>query len=410
MPYKTNDDLPESIRNSLPSKAQDIWREVFNKTGDDKDEEAARKIAWGAVKKSYEKQENGTWIQKKEFAETHEFEAEVFTAGTHDGDVYTDEDLDDMVKNFGDLKGVIKPPIKLSHWNKMHKGPDGQPNLGVIKGLRKAGDKVLALFSEVPGVLYQAIKKNRYTRVSPELYWGFKHNGKKYNRVLSAVGILGADIPVVKGLADLQVYLSQSTDPAGSGSFDQVKTYSLETDENGNLINETGGDDVEKQELEAKLKEEKEAREKAEAEAKKYAEERDSERKKAAEGKKKSRSEEFKTYCEDQVKAGKMLPAQRDVLVKDLDLHVYSEDNGFAISFEQFKEYSELTGKVLDTTEHGKAGKGKEATPENVAEEVAVETKKYMAEHPTVSYVDASDLVLRENPDLAKRYAFGEEE
>ncbi|MFP3707037.1 ChaB family protein [Paraburkholderia sp. SIMBA_009] len=30
MPYATNDDLPASVRNHLPSHAQDIFRAAFN--------------------------------------------------------------------------------------------------------------------------------------------------------------------------------------------------------------------------------------------------------------------------------------------------------------------------------------------------------------------------------------------
>jgi cation transport regulator len=58
MPYRTNDDLPVSLRALLPDHAQDIYREAFNHAyaahaGDVRQEEAARRIAWAAVKRSY---------------------------------------------------------------------------------------------------------------------------------------------------------------------------------------------------------------------------------------------------------------------------------------------------------------------------------------------------------------------
>jgi len=60
MPYRDNDDLPDSVRRHLPPHAQDIYREAFNHAfaahdGDPRQEEAAHRIAWAAVKRSYAK-------------------------------------------------------------------------------------------------------------------------------------------------------------------------------------------------------------------------------------------------------------------------------------------------------------------------------------------------------------------
>lgn len=55
MPYAMNDDLPPSVRDHLPSHAQDIFREAFNHAFDRYDEATAFRIAWAAVKRSYEK-------------------------------------------------------------------------------------------------------------------------------------------------------------------------------------------------------------------------------------------------------------------------------------------------------------------------------------------------------------------
>ena len=58
MPYSTNSDLPPPIRNHLPNHAQDIFRETFNHAyathpHDPHREEAAFRMAWGAVKRAY---------------------------------------------------------------------------------------------------------------------------------------------------------------------------------------------------------------------------------------------------------------------------------------------------------------------------------------------------------------------
>lgn len=65
MPYETNQDLPSSITNHLPEHAQTIFRKAFNNAYDQYDsEELVFKVAWAAVKKVYEKNEVGMWVEK----------------------------------------------------------------------------------------------------------------------------------------------------------------------------------------------------------------------------------------------------------------------------------------------------------------------------------------------------------
>jgi len=69
MPYQANDDLPASVQAHLPPHAQDIYREAFNHAfaahiGDPRQEEAAHRIAWAAVKRSYVKV-GGSWIARE---------------------------------------------------------------------------------------------------------------------------------------------------------------------------------------------------------------------------------------------------------------------------------------------------------------------------------------------------------
>ncbi len=77
MPYKTIRSLPDSVRDNLPKHAQEIYKEAYNsawdqydepseRRGDASREETAHKVAWSAVKQSYEKNDDGRWVQKKE--------------------------------------------------------------------------------------------------------------------------------------------------------------------------------------------------------------------------------------------------------------------------------------------------------------------------------------------------------
>lgn len=68
MPYGHNSELPHPVRAHLPEHAQDIYREAFNHaygahSGDPRQEEAAHRIAWAAVKRSYAK-EGDLWVAR----------------------------------------------------------------------------------------------------------------------------------------------------------------------------------------------------------------------------------------------------------------------------------------------------------------------------------------------------------
>lgn len=72
MPYSDINELPEDVRGVLPVHAQHIFKEAFNnayekykdpekrRTGASR-EEAAFKVAWSAVKNTYEKGDDGRW-------------------------------------------------------------------------------------------------------------------------------------------------------------------------------------------------------------------------------------------------------------------------------------------------------------------------------------------------------------
>ena len=76
MPYKTNADLPENVKNVLPEHAQEIYLEAFNsawdqydepeeRRGDSSREETAHRVAWAAVKRTYQKDDkSGIWKEK----------------------------------------------------------------------------------------------------------------------------------------------------------------------------------------------------------------------------------------------------------------------------------------------------------------------------------------------------------
>ena len=76
MPYRSIQDLPESVRDHVPKHAQEIYNEAFNsawdqyadpddRRGDASREEVAHRVAWAAVKEKYEKGEDGDWHARR---------------------------------------------------------------------------------------------------------------------------------------------------------------------------------------------------------------------------------------------------------------------------------------------------------------------------------------------------------
>ena len=69
MPYEQLQELPDTVREHLPQHGQEIYRSAFNSAWDEynHDEERAHRVAWAAVKKVYEKDEqSGRWQRRSD--------------------------------------------------------------------------------------------------------------------------------------------------------------------------------------------------------------------------------------------------------------------------------------------------------------------------------------------------------
>jgi hypothetical protein len=184
--------------------------------------------------------------------------AEVFSTGTHNGLEFSDADLDGIVEAFAALESSSRIPLKFGH-NNEQPFTDGQPALGWVERVWKDGGKLLADFVGLPEVVFNAIKGGLYKNVSIELLKDFSRSGDKiYPWVLDAVALLGADIPAVRGLKDLQALTMARALPgvrfAQSVAFTQVRNYGEKA--KMPTIEELQAEN-------AKLKAEAEAREKA---------------------------------------------------------------------------------------------------------------------------------------------------
>ncbi len=362
---------------------------------------------------------------------------EIFATGNHSattGDVTVkDEDLDKIVDAFNSLQGtnIVRPHLKLGHTDAQNwfGQEDGIPSLGWITKVWRKGNKLLADIDSVPDALMDMIKSRRFHNVSIEVLWnaGVEHNGRTFDRVLTAVALLGIEMPAVKDLAGLASALFQ-TGPMHqfAGAADAIAIEAT-TDEGDNPVPEPKAKDavtaIYTQEQYDNLVEAAVAKAVKEAEAK-FAETAEGSKKELevmtqraeqAEGEvTKVRAEATKvqatTLVDQAIKDGKMLPKQRDFALAAMsatDVKVKFGNDGKEKSMpELFKDFLDASGKVVDTSEHGD-GKTKTVEYSTAAEEVDGKTKIFMAEKQgdKPDYAVAMDAVLGADSDLKARYA-----
>lgn len=152
---------------------------------------------------------------------------EVLSTGTWNGDIYDQDDLDAMVECFASGNVGIVPPAKLGH-NKDQKmlQADGLPAAGYITNLYRDGKKLYADLRDVPKRIADLVNVKAYSKVSSEVFFNVKDGkGKRWPRVFAGLALLGADLPAVTSIADiealygakmpeLQAFYTAQADPA----------------------------------------------------------------------------------------------------------------------------------------------------------------------------------------------------
>lgn len=146
---------------------------------------------------------------RQEFRNAIDFEA--FAPGTWNGLQFERRDVEEIARNFTTLHAYHKVPLKLGH-NDEQPFTDGQPALGWVTKAWVDGEGKLMLRAEkVPDLVKRAINEGLYRKVSVELDIDVEHKGKFYRYVLSGVALLGADLPAVNTLADLDHYIGDKS-------------------------------------------------------------------------------------------------------------------------------------------------------------------------------------------------------
>lgn len=174
---------------------------------------------------------------------------EVFSVGEWNGDEYTLDDLNEMVKAFEETHKGARPYLKLGHDDEQKLlQSDGLPAAGWVECLYVSGNKLLADFADIPTKIYELIKSKAYRKVSCEIFWNIKIGEKMYKRMVSAIALLGANTPGVMNLNDILAQYKKYQGTYEKVSIDNVSEFKL-----GSKETEAKGDNMEKTEKEIKL-------------------------------------------------------------------------------------------------------------------------------------------------------------
>jgi len=130
---------------------------------------------------------------------------------------FTIDDLDEIARNTNALlkTDLVEPPLKLGHSeNQKLAQEDGYPAIGYVSKVYRLGDTLFADFVNIPEKVYNLIKNRAYSKVSAEVYTNFKHpeTNENIGKTLRAVALLGADLPAIKGLGDIEKIYNREGD------------------------------------------------------------------------------------------------------------------------------------------------------------------------------------------------------
>ena len=128
--------------------------------------------------------------------------AEIFQSGEWNARTFTEADLDGIVSSFEALGLSGRIPLKFGHNGTDAR--DGAPALGWVSRVWREGQKLLADFTGIPRVVYDAIKAGLYKFVSVELLRDVQAGTRLIPWTLDAAALLGATPPAVGTLRDLQ--------------------------------------------------------------------------------------------------------------------------------------------------------------------------------------------------------------
>ena len=332
----------------------------------------------------------------------------IFAEGVWNGAKYGTEHMQSMVKSFSELYKIHKVPLKFGH-NPEQKITDGLPALGWVDRVYMSEDNkvLLADFTDVPDLVARAIKARRYRKLSIEMDMGVEHKGKKFMSVLSGVALLGADIPAINTLDDLEQYIPKEEFTSDSlavftidePNFEPKQEESYDMDDLKEMKDELAKfsaklDDQSKENAELRDENKTLKANFSALEAEKKAKEDE-----AQAATVKAARESITAMFDTAVKAELITPAMRTAFFSVL--RVDDDESVVKISADDVKALLPEGGKALFTADTGKEGGADERAPAEIVTE-----KAYAAQstNGSLSFAAAVEQVLRSDHKLAVAY------
>jgi hypothetical protein len=346
-----------------------------------------------------------------------EISMEIMAIGKWNGFKFDTNRLKTIAKNFKKLIEVHSVPLKIGHAEDQigNTKSEYQHALGWADDVWvTAAGKLMAKFIDVPEVVYKAVQKKLYRKVSVELDFDVKYKGKDLGDVLSGVALLGADIPAVNTINDLQAFFSDSGNIAGSrkASFCTIETdYEHEEDKTMPISKEdfeklqsqmnTLSTNFATQQVQlTELSAENTTLKAENAQFKK-----DEETRKENEKKEKIKfaRESATKILDDGVKEKHITPAERENFSKMLQIE--DDEAVQKVDLDLLKSMVGKGSSSFSTSSTAKDNGNAEEKNEMAAdEEMVVEVSKVRATNPGMSFSAAQSMVFQANPDLARRY------
>lgn len=337
----------------------------------------------------------------------NELTVEVFAAGKWNGMEFNDSDLSVIASAFNTIGDNLQVPLKMGH-NNEQPFTDGQPALGWVKDLWVEGGKLFAKFSDMPTIVYDAMKAKLYKNVSIELIEDVEYKDNKYSWVMTGVALLGADIPAVNTLADLTNYMSKILKgrKVTFTSLGQTHNRSINMSDHSEEIKTLKSQIVKLEaEVEKLITTNMSLKAAAIENTAKFSALADVEKHRKAETERKTLSDKL----ESMVTEKKVAPFTRDSMLADYDQKdevgkaqvIHSVDTLEATINANPAYFG--AEQARNTAQLQKDEDGKDASAI-----VVDRTRKFMAEHGEKNFGVAKTAVLRADTELANRYTRGE--
>jgi hypothetical protein len=324
---------------------------------------------------------------------------EIFATGKWNGFSFTLNDLRKMATSFHSLKNVLQVPLKFGH-NKDQPMTDGAPAIGWVSDVFVKDTKLVAEFSDIPDIVYNAMEKKLYRNVSIELDFDVEYKNSFYDFVLTGVALLGSSLPAVNVLNDLTKYMTSDRFHAFSKK-ENADYYVAYSHKSFTMNGDNMSEDNTKAELEilkAKLK----------AESEKFAAERknwevaEAKRKEdAANAKFTSDKANLEKTLENLIAEKKIFPNQREGILKDLTRDNI-EQRLFTVGIlKDSPAVSDLSKDKQFSRGSGTTSKQEEGRPDDILLQKIAAAR---LANPGMTFTNAKHMVYSANPDLASRY------